>query len=93
MGKNITCNSTEDWFKIKNKGICTKAAKLVIQRAFKDLNIKAIYGTYYIDNVRSKIVLEKLGFKYHMYFETLNYKKEKCKAQAMVLTNDNTLNI
>ena len=57
------------------------------------MNIKAIYGTYYIDNVRSKIVLEKLGFKYHMDFETLNYKKEKCKAQAMVLTNDNTLNI
>ena len=73
----------------QNKGICTKAAKLVVQRAFKDLYIKAIYGTFYINNVKSKRVLEKLGFKYHMDFETLNYKKEKCIAQAMVLTNDN----
>ena len=55
------------------------------------MNIKAIYGTYYIDNAKSKRVLEKLGFKYHMDLEVFNYKKEKCKAQAMVLTNDNKI--
>ena len=77
----------------QNKGICTKAAKLVVQRAFKELNIKAIYGTYYLDNLKSKRVLEKLGFKYYMDLELNNYKNEKCKAQAVVLKNDNTINL
>ena len=73
----------------QNRGICTKASKILIQRAFKDLNIKAIYATYYIDNLKSKRVLEKLGFKYYKDLEILKYNKQKCQAKAMVLNNDN----
>ena len=73
----------------QNRGICTKASKILIQRAFKDLNVKAIYATYYIDNLKSKRVLEKLGFKYYKDLEITNENNQKCKAKAMILKNDN----
>ena len=68
--------------------MCTKASKILIQRAFKDLNIKAIYATYYIDNLKSKRVLEKLGFKYDKDLDIINENNQKCKAKAMVLNKD-----
>ena len=73
----------------QNRGICTKASKILVKRAFKDLNVKAIYATYYIDNIKSKRVLEKLGFKYYKDLEITNEDNQKCKAKAMVLNNDN----
>ena len=72
----------------QNRGICTKASKILVKRAFKDLNVKAIYATYYIDNIKSKRVLEKLGFKYYNDLEITNEDNQKCKAKAMVLNND-----
>ena len=75
----------------QNRGICTKASKILVKRAFKDLNVKAIYATYYIDNIKSKRVLEKLGFKYYKDLEITNENNQKCKAKAMILKNDNAI--
>ena len=74
----------------QNKGICTKASKLLIQRAFKELKVKAIYATYNLNNLKSKRVLEKLGFKYYKDLENIDYNNQKLKAKAMVLENDKT---
>lgn len=47
-----------------NNGYTTEAAKKIIDHAFDDLNISAIWCGYYKGNEKSKRVQEKLGFKY-----------------------------
>ena len=72
----------------QNKGIATKASRILIERAFKELKIKNIYATYYIDNVQSKRVLEKLGFKYKEDMEIMDENNKMCKTKLVVLSND-----
>ena len=71
----------------QNQGIATKASKILVERAFKELNVNAIYGTYYVNNIKSKRVLEKLGFKYYKEIEN-NEDNNKYKIIAMILTKD-----
>ena len=73
----------------QNKGIATKASRIVIQRAFKDLNIKTIYATHNVENIRSKRVLEKLSFKYFKDTENTDYNGNICKQIALFLNNNN----
>ena len=72
----------------QNKGIATKASKILVERAFKELNVNAIYGTYDLDNVKSKRVLEKLGFKFYKEMEYTNGDNNKHKIIANVLTKE-----
>ena len=71
----------------QNQGIATKASKILVERAFKELNVNAIYGTYYVNNIKSKRVLEKLGFKYYKEIEN-NEDNNKNKIIVMILTKD-----
>ena len=72
----------------QNKGIATKASKILIKRAFNDLNIKKIYGTHYIKNLKSKRVLEKLGFKYLEEMTKIDYNNKEKKMIVNVLTKE-----
>ncbi len=57
----------------------------MIQRAFKDLDVKQIYASYKCENTQSKRVLEKLGFKYYAQLENKNYLGETFSEIAMIL--------
>lgn len=46
------------------KGYATEAAKRVIQYGFETLNLDMISVYHYSNNIRSKRVIEKCGFKY-----------------------------
>lgn len=93
-------NCNQDWGKdsaeigywvgeeYQNKGFATKASKLLVKRAFKDLNVKTIYGTYEPNNVKSKRVLEKVGLKYYKDMENVDNDNNKYKVIAMKLNKE-----
>ena len=58
------------------KGYATEASKAIIDHAFDDLGISQIYASYRTENVRSKRVLEKLGFEYYAEMTNENYLHE-----------------
>lgn len=66
-------------------GFAVEASKIVIQRAFDDLDVKQIYASYNCENSQSKRVLEKLGFKYYAQLENENYLGETFSEIAMIL--------
>lgn len=59
--------------KFKGKGYGTKAEKLAIQYAFKELKMKKVYADVIHKNERSQHVLEKLGFQFLREDETFKY--------------------
>ena len=75
----------------QNKGIATKASKILVERAFKELDVKNIYGTYNWDNLKSKRVLEKLGFKYYKDIEKIDENNNKYKIIATVLNKEDRI--
>ena len=56
------------------RGYATEACRILIKRAFEDLNIKQIFATYKQENIASKRVLEKLGFKYYSQLNNIDYQ-------------------
>jgi RimJ/RimL family protein N-acetyltransferase len=69
----------------QKRGYATEACKKLIKRAFEDLDIHQIYATYRIENIASKRVLEKLGFKYHAHLTNVNYLNQSFLEVAMKL--------
>ena len=51
-----------------NKGYCTEACQKLLEIGFNKLNLKIISADTVSENVPSKRVLEKLGFKYQYSF-------------------------
>ena len=70
------------------RGFAVEASEILIKRAFKKLNIENIYATYRIENIRSKRVLEKLGFKYCSQLINLDYQNNPFHEIAMKLKNN-----
>ena len=66
-------------------GYAVEASKILVTRAFDDLDVKQIYATYRIENAQSKRVLEKLGFKSHAELTNVNYLGESFREIAMIL--------
>ena len=66
-------------------GYAAEASKALISHAFNDLDISIIYATYKVGNVKSKRVLEKLGFKYYTDMVNEDYRHEYFKEVAMKL--------
>ena len=73
--------SEEYW----GKGYGTEVSKRLIKRAFNDLEVKRIYATYKNENVASKRVLEKLGFKYYSELYNIDYLGRPYHEIAVVL--------
>lgn len=48
------------------RGIIPEAVNKLIEYGFEDLNLDIIWCGHYSENVKSKRVIEKCGFKYHM---------------------------
>ena len=69
-------------------GYATESSKALIEHAFNDLDVKTIYATYRTENIRSKRVLEKLGFKYFKDIENIHYNNQRLEAKAMILKNN-----
>ena len=66
-------------------GYATDACKILIKRAFEDLNIQRIFASYKKENMASKRVLEKLGFKYFTELNNMDYSNHVFREIAMVL--------
>ena len=66
-------------------GYATESSKALIEHAFNDLDVKTIYATYRTENIRSKRVLEKLGFRYYTEMQNENYLGEIFNEIAMKL--------
>lgn len=47
------------------QGLIPEAVKALLSRCFNDLKLDAVWCGYYEDNIKSKRVCEKCGFKYH----------------------------
>ena len=62
-----------------------EASKVLIKRAFDDLNVNQIYATYRCENTQSKRVLEKLNFKYFDNLINVDYSGIEFSEIAMVL--------
>jgi RimJ/RimL family protein N-acetyltransferase len=69
----------------QGQGFATEACKILIKRAFDDLNIKQIFATYKKENIASKRVLEKLGFEYYTELNNIDYLNRPYHEIAMKL--------
>ena len=69
----------------QGNGYATEACKLLVNRAFADLDIKQIFATYKQENLASKRVLEKLGFKYYNELNNIDYSGQAFREVAMIL--------
>lgn len=62
-----------------------EASKVLIDRAFNELDVDKIYASYRCENAQSKRVLEKLGFKFYSKLVNENYLGEFFQEIAMIL--------
>ena len=67
------------------RNYAVEASKILIKRAFDDLDIQKIYATYRCGNIASKRVLEKLGFKYYTQLSNIDYLMRPFREIAMLL--------
>ncbi len=59
----------------EGQGLMTEAVKRVIQHAFVNLKIDRLFVCHFIENEKSRRVIEKCGFKYvkNIQYETANF--------------------
>lgn len=62
-----------------------EASEVLIKHAFEDLNIQRIFATYKCENIASKRVLEKLGFKYYSQLTNIDYANRPFREIAVIL--------
>lgn len=58
---------------VKGKGYGTQAERLILQYAFEELGMVAVYADVALKNTRSQHVLEKVGFHYTHEDDTFQY--------------------
>ena len=58
---------------VKGKGYGTQAERLILQYAFEELGLIAVYADAVLQNTRSQHVLEKVGFLYTHEDDTFKY--------------------
>lgn len=65
----------------EGRGIMTEAVRSVLNHAFLDLHIPKIYVCHFIENQKSRRVIEKCGFTFIDYIEydTVSYGKKLSK--------------
>ncbi len=65
----------------EGQGYMTEAVKKVLENAFLERNIPEIFVCHFVENRKSRRVVEKCGFEYLRYIEyqTLNYGKRLSK--------------
>ena len=77
----------------RNKGIMSEAVSLVLDYAFKKMKLKLVSSCCQTDNIASKRVIEKNGFKYEgkirMYRKLFN--KKTCDVYMYSLTKEEYL--
>ena len=71
------------------RGYAGEASQVLIKRAFSKLGIKQIFATYKPENIPSKRVLEKLGFKYYTRLSNIDYMNKPYEEIAVILENLN----
>jgi len=77
----------------EGRGLMTEAAKKVIEYAFLDLEIDAIYVSHFMENRKSQRVIEKCHFTYlkDSKYQTANYGIKHSK--KYILTRDKFIKI
>ncbi len=65
------------------KNIMTEAVKQMVEYGFNTFNINRIYASTFGDNMASRRVLEKAGFKMEAYFEKAFVKNEILHDEAV----------
>ncbi len=66
-------------------GYAVEASKVLTRRAFDELGVKQIFASYRVENLQSKRVLEKLGFRHYAEMTNVNYLGESFSEIAMIL--------
>lgn len=56
------------------KGIMAEALEAVLSHGFMDLRLKAIYGAYFQENIKSKNVFERCNFTYNRTLKDQEYE-------------------
>ena len=69
----------------QGRGYATEACKILIERAFEELNVQRIFASYKNENTASKGLLEKLGFKYFTELNNIDYSNQVFREIAMIL--------
>jgi len=69
----------------QGRGYATEACKILIERAFEELNVQRIFASYKNENTASKGILEKLGFKYFTELNNIDYSNQVFREIAMIL--------
>ena len=59
----------------EGRGLMTEAVRRVIKHAFLDLNIERLFVCHFIENIKSKRVIEKCGFQYkkNIQYQSANF--------------------
>lgn len=76
---NRSCYKEIGYFlnpKYHNKGIMTNAVKKLLEIGFKELNYEVIAISHVSENIKSKRVIEKAGFKYIKTIDNIIYKNK-----------------
>ncbi len=73
------------------QGLIPEAATALLARAFDELGMRAVWCGYYVGNIKSRRVQEKLGFVYHhttegLFLPLLN---ETRTGHVMLMTREN----
>lgn len=76
----------------EGRGLMTEAVKAVLKHAFMDLCIDKVIVCHFIENNKSRRVIEKCGFIHTHYgqYKTLNFGSKKSK--YYILTKENYIN-
>ena len=53
----------------REQGFCTEAGQAVLEYAFKELDLKAVFADFYTWNVASGRVMQKLGMNYEKTYD------------------------
>ncbi len=69
----------------EGRGLMTEAVKRVLEHAFLDLNINCIDVYHFIENMKSRRVIEKCNFEYigNIQYETLNFGTKDSRAYQL----------
>ncbi len=83
-GKEIGYVISKDYW---GKGIATECLKSIINYSFNTLNYDFLFCGFFLDNLKSKRVQEKCGFKYYKIYDHKTISGKLIKTQLNILLN------
>ncbi len=69
----------------EKQGFMTEAVKAVLNYAFKDMNLEVVFVAHFIENEKSRKLIERVGFNYikNIEYESRDYGLKISKLYSM----------